>query len=48
VWEDIPGTDFAAVGAGYISVSPLQLDITDRDLLVRLESESAAWGLEGS
>ena len=29
VWEDIPGTDFAAVGAGYISITPLQLDMTD-------------------
>jgi 5'-nucleotidase len=48
VWEDIPGTDFAAVGAGYISVSPLQLDMTDRDQLVRLESVAAAWDLEGS
>jgi len=32
----------------YISVSPLQLDMTDRDQLVRLESEAAAWDLEGS
>ena len=33
VWEDIPGTDFAAVGAGYISITPLQLDMTDREQL---------------
>ncbi len=48
VWEDIPGTDFAAVGAGYTSVSPLQLDITDRESLRLLESEASAWDLEGA
>lgn len=48
VWEDIPGTDFAAVGAGYTSITPLQLDMTDREQLVLLESEVAAWDLEGS
>jgi broad specificity polyphosphatase/5'/3'-nucleotidase SurE len=48
VWEDIPGTDFAAVGAGYISVSPLKLDITDREQLGLLESEASAWDLEGA
>jgi broad specificity polyphosphatase/5'/3'-nucleotidase SurE len=48
VWEDIPGTDFAAVGAGYVSISPLQLDITDREQLRRLEADAAAWDLEGA
>lgn len=48
VWEDIPGTDFAAVGAGYTSITPLHLDMTDREQLLLLESEVAAWDLEGS
>jgi 5'-nucleotidase len=48
VWEDIPGTDFAAIGAGYISVTPLQLDMTDREQLTRLETEVAGWALEGA
>ncbi len=47
VWEDIPGTDFAAVGAGYTSVTPLQLDMTDHDQLAALEREAVAWDLEG-
>jgi len=46
VWENIPGTDFATVGAGYISVSPLQLDMTDHVQLGRLEAEIAGWPLE--
>jgi 5'-nucleotidase len=29
VWEAIPGTDFHEVGRGYISVTPLHLDMTD-------------------
>jgi 5'-nucleotidase len=48
VWEDIPGTDFAAVGAGYISVTPLQLDMTDRVHLAALETDGARWDLEGA
>jgi broad specificity polyphosphatase/5'/3'-nucleotidase SurE len=48
VWEDIPGTDFAAVGGGFISVTPLQLDMTDRDQLARLAKEAAGWNLEGA
>jgi 5'-nucleotidase len=48
VWEDIPGTDFAAVGAGFISVTPLQLDMTDREQLARLAEEAAGWKLEGA
>jgi len=46
VWEDIPGTDFAAVGAGCISITPLQLDMTDVAQLRRLEGELAEWKLE--
>jgi 5'-nucleotidase len=48
VWEDIPGTDFAAVGAGFISVTPLQLDMTDRGQLEQLEAEALRWDLEGA
>jgi 5'-nucleotidase len=46
VWENIPGTDFAAVGAGAISITPLQLDMTDLAQLERLEGEMAEWKLE--
>lgn len=43
VWENIPGTDFAAVGAGFISVTPLQLDMTDHARLAALDVEVASW-----
>ncbi len=44
VWENIPGTDFAAVGEGYISITPLHLDMTDHALLSRLVGD-CAWEL---
>ena len=37
VWEPIPGTDFHEVGEGYISVTPLHLDMTERTVLERLK-----------
>jgi 5'-nucleotidase len=37
VWEAIPGTDFHEVGDGYISVTPLHLDMTGMDVLHDLE-----------
>ncbi len=37
VWEAIPGTDFHEVGEGFISVTPLHLDMTDRKYLHHLE-----------
>ena len=37
VWEAIPGTDFHEVGHGFISVTPLHLDMTDRGFLKRLK-----------
>ncbi len=37
MWEAIPGTDFHEVGEGYISVTPLHLDMTELDVLHRLE-----------
>lgn len=43
VWEPIPGTDFNEVGSGYVSVTPLQLDMTDRRFLNRLQEKKPAW-----
>ncbi len=43
VWEPIPDTDFHEVGSGYISVSPLQLDMTDHKNLDRLRERQPAW-----
>jgi 5'-nucleotidase len=31
--DDAPGTDFHAAHAGHISVTPLQVDLTDHDTL---------------
>ena len=41
-WESIEGTDFHAVHAGWISVTPMRLDLTADPALGELE----AWGLE--
>jgi 5'-nucleotidase len=41
VWEVEDGTDFQAVQEGYISVTPLSLDLTDYKTLVEMK----AWGL---
>jgi 5'-nucleotidase len=41
-WEPIEGTDFHAVHAGWISVTPLRLDLTADPVLGELE----AWGLQ--
>jgi 5'-nucleotidase len=45
VWENIPGTDFAAVGDGYVSITPLHLDMTEHALLSRLVGDPD-WDLE--
>ncbi len=37
VWETQEGTDFHAVDAGYISVTPLSLDLTDYKAVVDME-----------
>jgi 5'-nucleotidase len=37
---DEPGTDFGALRAGYVSISPLQLDLTAREALETLKSWS--------
>lgn len=34
---DEPGTDFGALRAGYVSITPLQLDLTAREAMARLE-----------
>jgi 5'-nucleotidase len=36
---DEPGTDFGALRAGYVSVTPLQLDLTAREAM----KEIAKW-----
>ena len=41
VWEAHEGTDFAAVHAGYVSITPLALDLTD----FRTMDDMAAWRL---
>lgn len=43
VWEAIPGTDFHEVASGYVSVTPLHLDMTDHRSLERLRAERPAW-----
>jgi 5'-nucleotidase len=43
VWEATPGTDFHEVAEGYISVTPLALDLTDSDLLGQLVEEQPSW-----
>jgi len=43
VWEAIPGTDFHEVASGYVSVTPLHLDMTDQRSLERLRAERPAW-----
>lgn len=40
-WRAEPGTDFHAVDSGYISVTPLHLDLTNHALLEAV----SAWGL---
>ncbi|MDB4950673.1 MAG: stationary phase survival protein SurE [Gemmatimonadetes bacterium] len=42
-WSAPEGTDAHAVQAGYVSVTPLHLDLTNHALLADVE----AWGLEG-
>jgi 5'-nucleotidase len=43
VWEPIPGTDFQEVASGYVSVTPLHLDMTDRGFLKRLSERGPSW-----
>jgi 5'-nucleotidase len=43
VWESIPDTDFHEVAEGYVSVTPLHLDMTDRRSLERLRERAPSW-----
>ena len=40
IWEPDPGTDFHAVHDGFVSVTPLRLDLTDTDALARMQGWS--------
>jgi 5'-nucleotidase len=42
-WAAGENTDFAAVSAGYVSVTPLRLDFTDYEGIVTLEEQGFAW-----
>jgi 5'-nucleotidase len=37
---DEPGTDFGALQAGYVSITPLQLDLTAREAMDTLKAWS--------
>jgi 5'-nucleotidase len=43
VWEPIPDTDFHEVASGYVSVTPLHLDMTDRRSLERMRERAPSW-----
>ncbi len=43
-----PGTDFEAVSAGYVSVTPLQFDLMSHEALDRLRSWEGALGRAGA
>lgn len=46
VWERIPGTDFNEVGDGWISVTPLHLDMTETAFLEDLRNQGLPWVTE--
>ncbi len=46
VWEEIPGTDFHELACGFVSVTPLGLDLTDHGCLERLRELRPAWAEE--
>ena len=45
-WNAGENTDFAAVSAGYVSITPLRLDFTDHEGIVELEEHGLAWNPE--
>lgn len=47
LWEPLPGTDFNEAAAGFVTITPLKLDMTDHALLESLLREAAEWKLEG-
>ena len=42
-FSDDPGTDFAAIKQGYVSVTPLHLDLTNYESMKTLQSLELAW-----
>jgi len=48
LWESIPGTDFPVVHGGEISVTPLNLDMTDSAFLARLQGDPPSWVHHGA
>jgi len=42
-FPDEPGTDFAAVKAGYVSVTPLHLDLTNYESMESIQALQLAW-----
>lgn len=45
-WSTEENTDFAAVSAGFISVTPLRLDFTDYDGIAELKGQRLEWNRE--
>jgi len=43
IWQATPGTDFHEVDKGWISVTPLHLDLTDVEFLGRLQEQKPPW-----
>jgi 5'-nucleotidase len=43
VWEPIPDTDFHEVASGYVSVTPLHLDMTDGSSLQQMREQAPSW-----
>ena len=43
IWEALPETDFHEVAEGYVSVTPLHLDMTDFRFLSALADRSPSW-----
>jgi 5'-nucleotidase len=43
VWEATPGTDFHELAEGFISVTPLCLDMTETSLLEQLAADQPEW-----
>lgn len=42
-FPDDPGTDFAAIKAGYVSVTPLHLDLTNYESMESIQALQLAW-----
>jgi len=43
IWEATPGTDFHEVSSGWVSVTPLHLDMTDHEFLETLRDLNPPW-----